>query len=246
MVAMTFSMQRFMLWLAFLLLTLVVALSLSWLVLAKVDFAYPLLHDHAGLGKNIEQYAPRNLTRPYFDLTTPAERARLFHEIVTAIHHRGHGLSELRYHDDQGRLIATLLTPAEVVHLQDVAHLLDKLKIMALLALPLWAGMFMTLVWLRQPLPSSRHLLLGLAGVGAVTAVILALGAERVFYQLHVWVFPAGHQWFFFYEESLMSTMMKAPDLFGYIAVMLAVLALSISLGLLWLYQRVVRHRLSG
>jgi hypothetical protein len=42
---------------------------------------------------------------------------------------------------------------------------------------------------------------------------------------MHVWVFPADHQWFFYYQDSLMSTLMKAPYLFGYIAVALVALA---------------------
>mgnify|MGYP007022672661 CR=1 FL=1 len=35
-------------------------------------------------------------------------------------------------------------------------------------------------------------------------------------------------QWFFYYQESLMSTLMKAPDLFAGIAVQIALLAVII------------------
>jgi hypothetical protein len=49
--------------------------------------------------------------------------------------------------------------------------------------------------------------------------LVWALGAKKVFYQLHVWIFPEGHQWFFYYQESLMSTLMKAPDLFAGIGI---------------------------
>ena len=60
---------------------------------------------------------------------------------------------------------------------------------------------------------------------------MLLIGAKRVFYSLHDLIFPAEHQWFFYYQDSLMSTMMKAPDFFAYVAAALAVLAI----GLLWL-----------
>tara|TARA_Y100000588_G_scaffold356149_1_gene412087 strand:- start:498 stop:764 length:267 start_codon:yes stop_codon:yes gene_type:complete len=60
------------------------------------------------------------------------------------------------------------------------------------------------------------------------TGVVFALGPKQVFYWFHIKVFPEGHQWFFYYQESLMSTLMKAPDLFGFIAVLIAVLTLSI------------------
>ena len=93
----------------------------------------------------------------------------------------------------------------------------------------------------RQQLPSVKQLLAGLLGLGVVVVAVLVLGAEKVFYQFHVWIFPAGHQWFFYYEESLMSMMMKAPDLFGYIAIMLVVLAVIIQVGLLWTYKRLTR-----
>jgi hypothetical protein len=240
MVAMMSSLRRFMQWLVFLLLTFMVSLALSWVMLATVDFVYPLLHDYAGLGANITKYAPQNSVRPYFDQTTKAERVRLFHGIVEGIHHQGQGLAELRYHDSSGQPVNTLLVEAEIVHLQDVANLLDKVKVAAVVALILWAGMFALLVHYRQALPGARQLVMGLLGLGAIIAVVLSLGAVEVFYQLHMWIFPAGHQWFFYYQQSLMSMMMKAPDLFGYIAAMQVVLAVFISVGLLWGYRRIV------
>ena len=42
-----------------------------------------------------------------------------------------------------------------------------------------------------------------------------------MFYQFHIWLFPADHEWFFYWQDSLMSTLMKAPVLFGGIAVVL-------------------------
>jgi hypothetical protein len=40
-----------------------------------------------------------------------------------------------------------------------------------------------------------------------------------------------------------MSMMMKAPDLFAYIAVMLALLALFFSVGILWFYRHFLVRR---
>ena len=50
------------------------------------------------------------------------------------------------------------------------------------------------------------------------------------FYALHEWIFPDNHQWFFYYQESLMTVLMKAPDLFGAISVLIALLAIPIYL----------------
>ena len=52
-----------------------------------------------------------------------------------------------------------------------------------------------------------------------VLTAVLMLFVQKLFNQLHVWAFPDDHQWFFYYEDSLMSTMMKAPVIFAYIAI---------------------------
>ena len=47
-------------------------------------------------------------------------------------------------------------------------------------------------------MPSMRVQLASLAAVSAVIGVILAvIGPKAVFTQLHIWVFPAEHKWFF-------------------------------------------------
>jgi hypothetical protein len=49
---------------------------------------------------------------------------------------------------------------------------------------------------------------------------------------LHTVVFPADHQWFFYYKDSLMASLMKAPDIFAAIAAQLLVVALLIAGGI--------------
>ena len=234
----------FLQWTVFLLLTAIVALGMSWWLWAQVDFAYPWLHDHAGIAENITQYAPHNTLRPQFDTTSTTERIRLFHGIVVAIHQHGQGLAELTYHDGTGQPLNTLLTPPEVLHLQDVANLIDKLRNIVLVAFGCW-GVLLAVLWhQRTALPSVKQLCAGIGAVGVLCVVVLSLGAVNVFYQLHEWIFPAGHQWFFYYEQSLMSMMMKAPDLFGYIALMLAGSAGLISIVILWGYQHLTKPRI--
>ena len=53
-------------------------------------------------------------------------------------------------------------------------------------------------------------------------------GFTDIFYYLHTVVFPNNHQWFFYYQESLMSSLMKAPDLFAAIGLSLSVIAVII------------------
>ncbi len=205
-------------WGLFLFLTFIITLPASWWVFEKTDFAYPFLYDKIGIAQHIEKYAPRNShNKNDFELTTKAERVELFHGIVQSIQKYGVGLENLVYKNKQQQK-TLLLNNAEIIHLKDVANLLDKLKPLVLFLLILWVVILIILRFKRIKLPSAKQLLLSMVFIGLVFAGILLLGPEKIFNQLHVWIFPDNHQWFFYYEESLMSTMMKAPDLFAYIA----------------------------
>jgi len=202
-------------------LTLLLCFWASWLTLAQVNFGYPLWHDYAGIGDHIERYAPLNLYRKGFEETSAETRYQLFADIVKAIHHHGEGLEKLYYETPQYRV--ALLRPAEIVHLKDVAHLISILQTAALYGLIIWLLWTGFMIY-RHRYPSSKQLLTaGTLGALGLLVPILIWGPEKVFYQLHIWIFPEQHQWFFYYQESLMSTMMKAPDLFGYIFVCLMV-----------------------
>ena len=185
--------------------------------MAQADFFYSELHDGIGIDKHIEIYAPRNRNNKNgFERTSKAERVALFHGIVEAIHHQGDGLESLSYTDRANKQLA-LLTDAEILHLKDVAVLLDKIKPLALVTTIVWILLLLLIYFKRFQLPTSKQLLLSTLLLLLIGAGILLLGPERIFNQLHIWVFPENHQWFFYYEDSLMSTMMKAPDLFAYI-----------------------------
>lgn len=216
--------------------SLLLCIWFSWHLLAQFDFLYPIWHDYAGIGQNIEQYGPLNQYRDGFESTTDATRFELFHGIVNAIHNHGQGLAELAYPNAKG--MVPLLHSAEIVHLQDVANLIDQLNQAAIVIAGLWL-LLTLLIWqqLRQttancpPMISNKISLLNIAiGLLITTGLLLVIGTKTVFYQLHIWIFPDNHQWFFYYQESLMSTMMKAPDLFAWIAASLLVVALLIYL----------------
>ena len=227
-------------WGLFLLLTFLVTLPASWWIMSKANFFYSPLYDLIGIDAHIERYAPKNMLGHLdFEKTSKAQRVELFHGIVVAINHHGEGLEKLFYHDaNQQR--QPLLTRAEVQHLQDVANLLNKLK-------PLMAGLF--IIWLfivaliiykKQPLATAKEFFVSTLVILCVFALVLLIGPEKVFNQLHMWVFPDNHQWFFYYEESLMSTMMKAPDLFGYIAAIWVFFSILITAFLIFALKKLI------
>jgi len=210
------------------------SLFMAWQALAAIDFGYGLWYEVLSIDETVATYGPANDVRPGFERTDRGERERLFGAIVDAVHADGRGLADIVYHDRAGRPIGPLLTAAEITHLQDVADLIRRASRLA------WAAM-VALVLLAaaaamrgEPLPAGRQVALGTGiGVALIAAGVLAAGPVRVFYGLHELIFPAGNEWFFHYQESLMSMLMQAPNLFGPIAVSWVALALAIA-ALLW------------
>ena len=59
----------------------------------------------------------------------------------------------------------------------------------------------------------------------ACVAITFALGPQKTFYLLHEWAFSDKAQWYFYFEDSLMTTLM--PEVvFGNIAVLIAILTI--------------------
>ena len=207
-------------------IALLAALYIAWRSLAAIDFLYPVLYETAGIGEHIDTFGPKNRYKQGFERTSRAEREALFAAIARSIRNHGRGLESLSYRGPDGNALALLRVP-EIVHLRDVARLVHSLEIAGLLALALLAFQIVVLRRQQRPLPGAGRML-GVTALGVVgfAAVVTAFGPRKVFYALHEMIFPADHQWFFYYQDSLMSTMMKAPFLFGYIAVALVAMAL--------------------
>ena len=217
----------------------VASLWLGWRGLATADFLYPAWYRVLDVHGHIQHYAPRNRYRDGFASTTPAERQRLFAAIVDAIHAGGRGLAELEYHDAAGRPLDRLLREPEVQHLEDVSRLVRVLAPAGWLAVA-WTALHLALIRARRwSVPTmSRLLAASLASVTAGVALVLVIGPVPVFYALHEWIFPPDRPWFFYYQDSLLTTMMKAPDLFGAIAAEILAVALLLYTGILFAARR--------
>ncbi len=206
----------------------VVALWLAWLALAAVEFLYPLAYGWLDIGTTLQTYVPQNrFGKQDYPVSDMAQHMQHFAAISHAIHFQGAGLAQLSYHDAQGKVLGLLLTRDEVLHLQDVARLVTGGMAVGAVATLLWLAWLVPMAKQGWHLPSLSVLLLGSAGVLVVLAAVLsAFGFESVFYALHRWIFPADHAWFFYYQDSLMSSLMQAPNLFAVIGVAWLVLSL--------------------
>lgn len=223
--------------------TLVFSLVLSWGILGSQNFLYGVWHDYGGLKEGIEKYGPQNRYKKSFADTSREQRVRAFTDIVIAIHSSGSGLKDITY-VTQNEEKYTLLHDSEVTHLQDVSNLIDTLW---------WPAIFVCFMWLllsigicthKVKMPNFLSQIGGLAG-GIFIGLILVfiIGPERVFNWAHETVFPENHQWFFYYQESLMSTMMMAPKIFAYIAVTWGIFAVCVFVLCQYLIRKIATRR---
>lgn len=214
-------------WFGVSILLLIVLVWLSWQGLKLHDFQYSHWYDWLNINQHIVVYAPQNLHYLGLEHLTKAEHTALFGHIVDAIHQHGQGLSEIVFY--YGTVLQPLLTQAEITHLQDVANLIDVANRIVLLSF------LLVVLLLLYPLFNARgypkfnaktlccvYLLISAFFWGS----IIVLGPTTVFYWLHTIIFPVDHQWFFYYQDSLMTTLMKAPDLFGAIGATLVLYSL--------------------
>lgn len=225
-----------------LLLTFILSLYVAWMANAQLGYGYSWLYHAYAIEEHIEKYAPQNRYRRNYQLTDVSEHKHHFQQIVDAVHNDGEGLAAINYSTSMGAVV--LLHQAEVVHLQDVANLINQIHRLALVCFILWLILFIyqqNMLIKRPELVASKMglLLVSLVLSGIIAIVFASFGAKEIFYQLHIWIFPNNHQWFFYYQESLMSTLMKAPDLFAGIALQILLLALVFFGSLLVVYTRV-------
>jgi hypothetical protein len=212
---------RYGLWPVFFTSQILALALLSWHIMAQVHFAYPLGYKLLGLKAHIAEFAPLNNFKRDFELIQPEEHWRLFGEISTAVQASGAGLAKIEYRLANGQH-TPLMHSAEIIHLQDVANLIDNIYRLGAGAWLIWLGLIALVYRQKMQLPAAKKIFIGFAASLGVVALGLSLiGTKKCFYWLHEQIFPAGHQWFFFYQDSLMTTLMKAPDIFAFIAALL-------------------------
>lgn len=229
-------------------LGLISSLALAWFVLANANFLYGVWHDYAGIGAAIDKYGPQNRYKPGFADTTRAQRIALFAQINKEVHGDATGLARISYRTHSSRGQTALLRHPEIIHLIDVARLIDRVAIVAYCCILCWLLLVGRCLLRKRRLPSIGKQFVAVFGLVAFASLlIMVIGPERVFNQFHIWLFPKDHPWFFYYQDSLMSTLMYAPYLFGWIALSLVFLALSffviVNSALWWLTQGIIKKR---
>jgi hypothetical protein len=221
------------LWFIVLIGSFVTALAISWWFHYSQNFFYSFWYDIFEIHAHIERFGPRNWYTKGLDLLSKKDHEFLFHEISRAVHFHGEGLSDI--HFIYNNIKQNLLRNPEIVHLRDVADLIDNLRSLILIVFTVSVSLLFILLK-RGIYPVWKYQAGSLVSLTVFTAAVLLIaGPKKVVYQLHIWIFPANHKWLFYYEESLMSVLMKAPVIFGGIAASVIAGALIIYAGFLLL-----------
>lgn len=195
---------------------LISCIYIAWQILAQFNFLYGVIYERHDLETHINTYAPQNRNKNNFEFTTREDRIAIFKDIATAINSDGTGLNEITYSNTASTSEIPFLVRAERDHLQDVANLVSKLKPIgaltasALLIFYAFCFYYKTsryeYYWRPSGiLASFMQLTIITFALGTLTAI---LGAQRTFYLLHEWAFSDKAQWFFYYQDSLMTTLM--------------------------------------
>lgn len=202
-------------WLLFCVSLIIFSSGISWKLNSAVNFTYPTWYQVLDIQSHIKTYAPQNkYNKQDFVNTASEEHYSLFSEVVVAINDHGNTLDDISYSTSTGA--KKLFTRSEVIHLQDVSILIDKLTWVWLVNLIPLGLLCFAYFKNKVAMPSARLKLQALViSTSFIVLSFVLVGFKKIFYYFHTLVFPDNHQWFFYYQESLMSTFMKAPDLFA-------------------------------
>ena len=226
---------------------LVSCLYVSWQVLSQANFLYDQIYEHNNLEAHVNEFAPLNRNgKESFALTSKAERVRVFSDIAREINIGGGGLGSITYIPEGADAATPFLVEAERDHLQDVANLVSSLKpigaVIASLLIAFYGFCWYYKVSRYQYFWRPSGIFVSLFQIGAVAAlcvaITFALGPQQTFYLLHERVFSNKAQWYFFFEDSLMTTLM--PEIvFANIAALIGILTV-----LTWLFANFVLRRI--
>ncbi len=226
---------------------LVSCLYVSWQVLSQANFLYDQIYEHNNLEAHVNEFAPLNRNdKESFALTSKTERVRVFNDIAREINSGGGGLGSIAYTPEGAGAATPFLVEAERDHLQDVANLVSSLKpigaVIASLLIAFYGFCWYYKVSRYQYFWRPSGIFVSLFQISAVAAlcvaITFALGPQQTFYLLHEWAFSDKAQWYFYFEDSLMTTLM--PEIvFANIAALLGILTV-----LTWLVANFVLRRI--
>jgi len=220
-----------------------ICLVFSWHFLSKANFFFNSLYDMHKIETHINEFAPQNRqNRNNFEHTSKAERVRIVGEILRTVNANGVGLKTIQYFYTDGTPINLFLTLEEVDHLEDVSVLVQLMNNLAFIFIIIFIIMIFLAWRYKRTAPSLLILVCSIASfVVIITGCIIFIGPLEVFNKLHELVFADKSQWHFYYQDSLMTTLLKAPDTFASMAALMTAIALIFWLLIFCLTKKILK-----
>ena len=146
---------------------------------------------------------------------------------MRTVNANGVGLKTIQYFNTDGVPINLFLTLEEVDHLEDVSVLVQSMNNLAFIFIIIFIIITLMAWRYKRAPPSLLMLICSMASfVVIITGSIIFTGPLEVFNKLHELVFANKSQWHFYYQDSLMTTLLKAPDTFATMAILMTAIAL--------------------
>ena len=192
---------------------------------------------------HINEFAPQNRqNRINFELTSKDERVRIVGEILLAVNSKGVGLEAIQYFNRNGVAVNLFLTHAEVEHLEDVSVLVQLINSIAFILIVILIFIFFLASKYKKTSPNLLVLVYSMISfIVVTTGIIISIGPLVVFNKLHEWIFAEKSQWQFYYQDSLMTTLLKAPDTFASMAILITATALVFWLFIFYLIIKILK-----
>ncbi|PLX70269.1 MAG: hypothetical protein C0602_05510 [Denitrovibrio sp.] len=220
------------------------AVFTAWYAAYSNYFFFPIVYQMEDIHGHVLKYAPQNKHgKEDFAYVSSGLHLRIFSDMLKAVDNEGKGLDEITYPVKGGE--KKFLTTEEVVHLQDVSDLISLLKSFWRLVFVLLSAVVLTMIFGGIWPYFLSTIFWALAAAGAfMAAVIYGFGFTKIFYKMHELVFPEGHRWHFYYQYSLMSTILKAPDSFADFGIILGLFTVIAFIIFYWILSKFVRSML--
>jgi integral membrane protein (TIGR01906 family) len=210
-------------------LILIISLYVSWNIASKNNFFYNTLYDRLDIDKHIKKYSIKNtdVQKRYFYFTDKKTHINIFHQIVNEINGDGENLDEISFNFKDKKI--KFLTNEEIIHLKDVVYLVKNFKYVIFFVI--FPVLFFILLIMKLKnikfFGIFPNIFLFSGFLLTFLMIFNFIGFKKIFTYFHE-IFFKNSQWFFYYEDSLMTTLMKAPDIFFYISLILLVLTVTI------------------
>ena len=187
-------------WFFYAVTVVLLSVLISWALYSQANYGYGFWYQQLDIDTHIQKYGPKNRFRYGFEQLPSEQHIQAFEQIRDAVHQQGEGLADIHY-TLPGRKPVPLLHEAEIRHLQDVADLIDVGRWLMVALAPLWVLLSLLCIRLAIP-PMRQRILITVFALGAMIAWLAIVGPTQIFYQFHVWLFPAENQWFFYWQDS--------------------------------------------